>query len=192
MTDEERIASRERQREYYKNNRDKEIARVKRYREEHPDKIRQTQKKTHDKTRESRNAYSREYYQNNKDKVIELTVNWQQRNKERFYETMRRWRRNNRDKMRDFERIRRARKRTQIIETVRSREIYERDQWICQLCHKKVNKRLKYPHPLSASLDHITPLSLGGTHERRNVQLAHLRCNVLARDGGEKQLLLFG
>ena len=57
-------------------------------------------------------------------------------------------------------------------------EVADRDNWICGLCHGPVDSTLKYPDPLSASLDHITPLSLGGLHIRANAQLAHLRCNL--------------
>lgn len=70
-------------------------------------------------------------------------------------------------------------------------EIYERDGWVCQLCHKKVNNRLKHPNPFSPSLDHIIPLSKGGPHSRANVHLAHLRCNLRAHTGGVKQIRLF-
>lgn len=57
-------------------------------------------------------------------------------------------------------------------------DIYERDKWICQICEKIVNPDLVFPDPLCASLDHVIPLSRGGTHQSNNVQLAHLRCNV--------------
>ena len=57
-------------------------------------------------------------------------------------------------------------------------EIAERDGWQCQLCRKKVNKRLKHPDPMCASIDHIVPISKGGTDMRANVQLAHLVCNM--------------
>ncbi|MCK4818291.1 HNH endonuclease [bacterium] len=71
-------------------------------------------------------------------------------------------------------------------------EIYERDRWKCGICFKKVNKNLKYPNPMSASLDHIVPLALGGTHTRDNVQLAHLKCNIAIGIEGTKQLRLHG
>ena len=77
-------------------------------------------------------------------------------------------------------------------ERFRVRDIYERDGWVCGICHKRVNNRLKYPHPMSASLDHIVSIRHGGTHTRDNVQIAHLRCNVRAGTGNVKQLLLFG
>lgn len=55
--------------------------------------------------------------------------------------------------------------------------IYERDGWMCQLCGEPVDPALIFPDRLSATLDHIVPLSLGGTHDPSNVQLAHLGCN---------------
>lgn len=60
---------------------------------------------------------------------------------------------------------------------VRLEEIAERDGWRCQLCGRKVNQRLVWPHLRSASLDHIVPLSVGGAHDPANVQLVHLTCN---------------
>jgi len=77
-------------------------------------------------------------------------------------------------------------------ERFRVQDIYIRDKWICQICHSKVDQRLKYPHPKSASLDHIIPIALGGIHTRENVQLAHLDCNVKAGVGGVKQVRMFG
>jgi hypothetical protein len=63
------------------------------------------------------------------------------------------------------------------IGTFKRIDIYERDNWICQLCLKDVNPNLIFPDPMCASLDHIVPLSRGGSHKTSNVQLAHLRCN---------------
>ena len=57
-------------------------------------------------------------------------------------------------------------------------EVFERDNWICQLCGEPVDEALKWPHPLSKSLDHMVPLSKGGVHAMSNCQLAHVTCNV--------------
>lgn len=73
---------------------------------------------------------------------------------------------------------RRALKRATTAERIVAAEIYERDAWTCGLCSTHVDPLLVYPDPNSASLDHITPLSKGGTHTPDNVQLAHLRCNL--------------
>lgn len=71
-------------------------------------------------------------------------------------------------------------KRTARVARYRQKNHRRRVQicWRCGLCAKAVNPGLRWPHPLSASLDHIVPLSLGGDHTVTNVQLAHLRCNV--------------
>lgn len=74
--------------------------------------------------------------------------------------------------------IKRARKQNAFIEAVSFDEIYKRDRGICQLCGGKVSLDYSIYHPQSASLDHIIPLSRGGTHEAANVQLAHLYCNM--------------
>jgi HNH endonuclease len=39
------------------------------------------------------------------------------------------------------------------------------------------------PRPLSAVIDHITPLSRGGLDVPSNLQIAHYRCNALKHDG---------
>jgi len=74
-------------------------------------------------------------------------------------------------------------------------EIFERDGWRCGLCGHKVNPQVKYPHPRSASLDHIVPLSKGGDHARANTQLACLVCNISKQanvGGNGEQLRLIG
>lgn len=76
-------------------------------------------------------------------------------------------------------RRRRARLRGAITVSYNDIEIFKRDKWICQLCGKKVNKRLVYPHLMSASIDHIIPLEKGGPDIPENVQLAHFICNSL-------------
>jgi hypothetical protein len=77
----------------------------------------------------------------------------------------------------------RARKVGAYIKPVNTMEIYKRDKGVCQICGKKVNKKLIYPHPMSMSLDHIIPLSEGGTHEPKNVQLTHFQCNSIKSNG---------
>lgn len=73
-----------------------------------------------------------------------------------------------------------------------SETIFERDRWRCRICGGRVDKRLKWPHAKSASLDHIVPISQGGKHIRSNVQCAHLGCNSRKGAGMGGQLLLFG
>lgn len=64
-------------------------------------------------------------------------------------------------------------------ELIIARDIYERDGWVCGLCGEPVDSERVYPDPLSASLDHVQPISLGGAHSSTNVQCAHLVCNLV-------------
>lgn len=57
-------------------------------------------------------------------------------------------------------------------------DIYNRDGWKCGICFAEVDRSLSWPHPMSVSLDHIVPLSLGGEHVAENVRCSHLSCNV--------------
>lgn len=72
----------------------------------------------------------------------------------------------------------RARKRGATVERVRREEIFERDSWMCGICGDPIPKEARHPSPLSASLDHVIPLSKGGDHSMSNTQASHLRCNV--------------
>lgn len=89
---------------------------------------------------------------------------------------------------------RRALEANAFIEDVSRVAIGTRDKWICRLCGKRVNKRLKFPDPMSQSLDHIVPIALGGEHSRANTQIAHLVCNISkgSRLRDPQQLALIG
>ncbi|MGW9196063.1 HNH endonuclease [Micromonospora chersina] len=70
------------------------------------------------------------------------------------------------------------------------RELAERDRWRCHLCRRRVSRALRYPHPRSASRDHLVPVADGGTNDPTNLALAHWDCNVRRRTGGSVQLQL--
>ena len=63
------------------------------------------------------------------------------------------------------------------LEKIIDLHIYERDNWMCQICGEHVNEHIRWPDPMSSSLDHVVPISKGGEHIENNVQLAHLGCN---------------
>lgn len=73
---------------------------------------------------------------------------------------------------------RRARQRAATVENFRPEDIYERDNWVCQLCGDPIDRLGVAPEPLSRSIDHIVPIARGGEHSRANTQAAHLGCNV--------------
>lgn len=56
-------------------------------------------------------------------------------------------------------------------------DVHARDGWTCQLCWQPIDPDVAWPDSASPSLDHIIPLSKGGSHCMTNVQSAHLGCN---------------
>lgn len=51
-------------------------------------------------------------------------------------------------------------------------------QTVCGICGLPVEFGFKYPHPLSACIDHIIPVAKGGhPSDLDNLQLAHWSCN---------------
>lgn len=174
-----------RHKRYYKAHKEKYIASAKAWYKANKEKVKARQKANKEKTktymkvwREAHPEYFKTYVETHRE---ELKISWkhyrQNRRKERqlWYK---KWLKNNADKNRGYVRKRRARKHTTQIESINEKVVYLRDGWKCWICHKKVNKKLKRPNLMSASLDHIIPLSQGGTHTYANVQLAHLACNL--------------
>jgi 5-methylcytosine-specific restriction endonuclease McrA len=82
---------------------------------------------------------------------------------------------------------RRALERNAFVAPVNRTQVYERDQWTCQLCGDPVARAEVVPHPQAPTIDHVLPLARGGTHEPSNVQLAHYLCNSIKSDGGWPQ-----
>jgi len=80
-------------------------------------------------------------------------------------------------------RLRRARKRGATIGPIDRAAIKRRDRMLCCICGKKVDERLKHPHPDSLSYDHSHPLSRGGAHSQENQRVAHLHCNLERHTG---------
>lgn len=71
-------------------------------------------------------------------------------------------------------------------------DIARRDGWRCHLCHRKVNPRVHFQHRNAATLDHLVPVTDGGTDEPANLALAHRGCNSRRGVGGQIQLALIG
>ncbi|RSX53014.1 HNH endonuclease signature motif containing protein [Bifidobacterium samirii] len=66
---------------------------------------------------------------------------------------------------------------------------------VCAICGQPVDKTLRTPHPLSAEVDEIVPVSRGGDPlDWRNVRLTHRRCNRLKSDQTDEhaRMLLAG
>ena len=61
-------------------------------------------------------------------------------------------------------------------------KVIKKNKSVCAICGGIVNKKVHSNHDDYPSIDHIIPVTKGGTHTWDNVQLAHRRCNNLKRD----------
>lgn len=88
------------------------------------------------------------------------------------------WRAKNPEKMRAQSAARRARQQSATVVYFIPADIFERDAWLCALCDRAIDRALRWPNPMSVSLDHVIPLSRGGEHSPENTQASHLTCNL--------------
>ncbi|MCF0106012.1 MAG: HNH endonuclease [Holdemanella sp.] len=65
----------------------------------------------------------------------------------------------------------------------RNRKRILKEQCLCGICGQEVDKTIRYPHPMSATVDHIIPINRGGhPSDINNLQLSHFRCNRMKSD----------
>jgi len=137
-------------------------------------------------------TYDKAYSLANPEKVKARHRVYRLANQEKVSDYRKAYRLANPEKVRAYDRKRRALEMGAYRETYQDIHIYERDGWKCGICGRKINKRLKHPHPYSKSIDHIVALSMGGVDAPINLQPAHLRCNLSKQAGSGGQLLLIG
>ncbi len=128
--------------------------------------------------RDYKKAYNKTWRKNNLEHKRAYDRNYRKVNKQKESAYQKDWQKANAEKCRDRARKHKALKQKTQVEPISEKSVYLRDGWKCQICHKRVNKKLRYPNPMSPSLDHIIPLSKGGNHIYANVQLAHWICNI--------------
>ena len=89
---------------------------------------------------------------------------------------------------------RRARIRDAYVADVNPRRVFMADGYRCHLCNRKCDPTKTVPHPRAPTVDHVTPLAVGGTHEPANCRTACFACNShkSSGGGGEQFALDFG
>ena len=152
-------------------------ARSKMFNKLHPEKVR---------------IYNKKYRQEYLEKIRIQSKFWRQTHAKELKESRKQYHATHREKSRIYSRKRKALKRGVRHEPYTEKYIFNRDGWVCGLCGKLVNPKFKHPHLLSASIDHIIPLSKGGGDNTLNTQAAHLGCNISKNAKNMGQLRLFG
>ena len=110
-------------------------------------------------------AYQRKYKEEHKEERKAYFRHYYQEHKEEMMQ-----------KSNDRRLLRRAIKITGSGEPIDRVGLYQRDRGMCGICRKRVARS-------QMSIDHIVPISRGGTHTWDNVQLAHTECNRRRNDG---------
>lgn len=147
---------------YREKNRDKEAERKKKYREKNRDKVLEIQKK---------------YREKNRDKVAEHNKKYREKNRDKVAEIQKKYREENPLKTRAHTHKRRALKLETTIEPIDLNLVWDDSFGICFLCETPMDQQYTYPDPRLPSLEHVIPLSRGGTHTYDNLTYTHLQCN---------------
>lgn len=136
---------------------------------------------------DQKRATSHAHYEANRDEILERHRRRYAENPEKKLRSNRAWQRANTARVTDGAARYRARLRqAPRVEKIDREYIYGRDRGICHICRRRVAAR-------GFTLDHLVPLSRGGSHSHDNLAVAHLRCNSRRRDGRiPAQLLLVG
>lgn len=143
--------------------------------------------------RAERSAYARQWYHKNTERWNERNRAWlaanpdkAERKRKRDRERLAQWDKEHPDRERDKCAWRRAKTcMAATIERVKRADIWRRDGGRCHICGKPCD-------PNNWHLDHLIPLSIGGTHEPKNVAVSHPRCNMVRGNRGAAQLRLLG
>lgn len=150
-----------RHREYYQKNKDSLIAYQHEYSTNNKDKIRSRKKEYYQKNKEYIKAHVKEYRHNNPELMKERDRLKYENNKERYFEYARR---------RDA--LKRGASQTEKIPSNIKDILKEQQNDLCGICDNVVEEN-QVSH-----IDHIIPLSRGGSHTMDNLQYAHAGCNL--------------
>lgn len=103
---------------------------------------------------------------------------WDKANAEAVKKKQADWYKNNPDKVHAKRTKRRLLKSEAYVEHVEISVLRERDGDNCIVCKEPIDFSLSNRDPMMVSLEHVVPLSKGGTHSYDNTALSHLRCNM--------------
>lgn len=157
-----------------------------RYYEANRDRVRARQRANYERTREAQLEQQRQYRAANAEERAEADRAYYAAGGDAIRERRRaryaadraeilarqaRYRVENPDREADKRNKRRAAKAGANFEPFSKALVWKRDSGICLVCNQPAD-------PTNWHLDHVVPISLGGSHEWANVAVAHPRCNM--------------
>jgi hypothetical protein len=137
------------------------------------EKVKQYAKERREKQKEQMKIKRREYDLKNKEKIATRSKKYRDNNKEKVLSLQKDWRDRNPDAVLFHSRNRVSRKRANggFVSKEDLQEIMGEQSFLCVACFSDLRKAT--PH-----LDHIMPLSKGGTHTKDNIQFLCAPCNL--------------
>lgn len=143
----------------------------------------------------------REWRRNNREAIRKYERKWLEKNRERKRESQRKWRVNNPEANRAMARksLRKWRAnnpdKVGALKALRAKAELEGNatpelieaKWeasgkTCCLCGEPIDGTLPPRHPMSRTLEHLTPIVRGGRHDIENLDFAHFSCNSSKKD----------
>jgi len=165
-----KVCKGEASRKYYESGGGRE--KQKKYREKNKARLSEYKKKYYSENKERILKWFKANYGKNRDAAIARVKEWTERNPEKRAE----WRRANQARYNGYQATRRAKERAASIgdkAEIAAKYTYLKtaNRLRCTYCKKVVAKRDRH-------VDHIIPLSRGGTHEASNLCCSCSRCNL--------------
>jgi 5-methylcytosine-specific restriction endonuclease McrA len=152
-----REANREQAKQYYINNFDKYSKKQKEYKQKNLEKIRSRNSEYRKNNIEKFKQKDSVYYEKNKDKIkLTQTIYYKKHKKEFLI-------RNHNRRIKQFDN-------GGILSKGIEKKLFVLQKGKCPCCKKKLDDKFH--------LDHIVPISLGGTNTDENIQLLHASCNL--------------
>lgn len=185
----------EQSKKYYIENKTRISAHGYEYRKGKKKEIIEQSKVYYQKNKERVKKYRKEYYLKNKEEVLKKSKNAREKNKDKISEyRKKRWKENKdilKAKNKEWRQSDRGRimvrlnniKRVGIKKSVDDGTITNKSIksiWTgnCKICNKEIDINAKRGEEKHCHLDHIIPLTKGGTHSIKNVQWLCPQCNI--------------
>jgi len=111
-------------------------------------------------------CYFRAWYERNRASVLTRVEDWKRDNRSAHLELKRRWWRK-----------RRLALRGQPIGTYTERDVFDRYGLVCYICRLPIDLSIDDRSRWRPELDHVIPISRGGTDSLENVRPVHRGCN---------------